>query len=373
MKIAIVVNTTWNIVNFRLPLIRSLILNGHDVWVISPRDSYVSVLESEGIQYLDIYMDNKGTSPLRDLRTITSFFNCYTHHRFDLVMHYTIKPVIYGGLVSRVLGIPTISTITGLGTVFIRETWVTRLVRALYRLSQKKAHHVFFQNADDRALFLRNKLVRSELTSIVPGSGINTDYFCSSSSNRKGKDGRVFLLIARMLRDKGVNEFVEAARLIKEKYSDVRFQLLGPVDVENNTAISQTVIDGWVAEGVVEYFPATDDVRSFIERATCVVLPSYREGLPRTLLEAAAMGKPLIATDAPGCRDVVIDGVNGYLCQVADAVDLAEKMQRIVEMTSSERELMGKAGRKKVEQEFDEKIVIELYLEVVEKATSQTS
>lgn len=365
MKIAIVLNATWNIVNFRLPLIRSLILNGHDVWVISPRDSYVSVLESEGIQYVDIYMDNKGISPFRDLRTIASFFRCYTHHRFDLVMHYTVKPVIYGGLVSRVLGIPTISTITGLGTVFIRETWVTRLVRALYRLSQKKARHVFFQNNDDMALFIRDEMIRPESASIVPGSGINTNYFRSSSPSKLGSDDYVFLLVARMLRDKGVNEFIEAARLIRAKNSRVRFQLLGPVDVENNTAISSDTIDSWVAEGVVEYYPPVDDVRPYLEHASCVVLPSYREGLPRTLLEAAAMGKPLVATDTPGCRDVVLDDVNGYLCLVADADDLAEKMMDMVALSVDERAKMGEASRRHVVENFDEKRVISCYLDVI--------
>lgn len=369
MKIAIVLNATWNIVNFRLSLIKTLISEGHDVVVISPRDSYVEVLESEGIQYLDIYMDNKGISPLRDLRTMASFFNCYARYRFDLVLHYTIKPVIYGGLVARLLGIPVISTLTGLGTVFIRETLVTRLVRVLYRLSLKKAHHVFFQNADDMALFLRDEMVRSELASIVPGSGINTDYFCSSSSSKAGDGDHVFLLVARMLRDKGVNEFVEAARLIREKHSTVRFQLLGPVDVENNTAISQAVIDGWVAEGVVEYLPATDDVRPFIENATCVVLPSYREGLPRTLLEAAAMGKPLIATDTPGCRDVVIDGKNGYLCRVADAPDLAQKIETMIALSLQQRAVMGEVSRLHVVDNYGEDRVIGCYLKEVSRCS----
>lgn len=365
MKIAIVLNTTWNVVNFRLPLIRSLISEGHDVCVVSPRDSYVSALESEGIRHVDIYMDNKGISPFRDMKTVVSFFKCYVRHRFDLVLHYTVKPVIYGGLVSRVLGIPTISTITGLGTVFIRETLVTRLVRILYWLSQKKAYHIFFQNSDDMALFLRYEMICPELASIVPGSGINTDYFHSVSTSKDVSDNHVFLLVARMLRDKGVNEFVEAARLIRDKQSRVRFQLLGPLDVENNTAISSDTIDAWVTEGVVEYYPSVDDVRPYLERAFCVVLPSYREGLPRTLLEAAAMGKPLIATDTPGCRDVVLDGENGYLCRVADAKDLAEKMTAMVSLSFDELSRMGEISRGHVVDNFGEKRVISCYLDVI--------
>jgi len=371
VKIAIVSNTTWNIVNFRLSLIKVLVEKGHKVLVISPRDRYVDVLEADGIQHIDIYMDNKGNSPLRDLRTLASFFSCYSRNRFDLVLHYTIKPVIYGGLVSRVLGVPYISTITGLGTVFIRESLITRLVHSLYRISQKRAHRVFFQNRDDMALFLHHGMVGSHLAAIVPGSGINTDYFCCSSASIN-EDGFVFLLVARMLRDKGVYEFVEAARAVRAKYSRIRFQLLGPVDVENNTAIPQKTIDKWCAEGVVEYHPTVDDVRPFLQSATCVVLPSYREGLPRTLLEAAAMGKPLIATDTPGCRDVVLDGVNGYLCRVADVTDLAEKMELIINLSLSERQEMGKRGREKVKRNFEEKIVIEKYLDVIDSILNDT-
>lgn len=346
---------------------RALLEDGHEVWGISPDDRFVTVLKSAGIHHIDLYMDNKGISPLRDLKTLGQFLSCYRQHQFDLVLHYTIKPVIYGGMVSRVLGIPYLSTITGLGTVFIKQSWVTRLVRSLYQFSQKKARRVFFQNRDDMTLFLKNGMIHSDLAAIVPGSGINTDYFCSSSPDRDNRDGDevVFLLVARMLRDKGVHEFVEAARLIQGKHNRVRFQLLGPIDVENNTAISQVVIDTWVAEGVVEYYPAVDDVRPYLEEASCVVLPSYREGLPRTLLEAAAMGKPLIATDTPGCRDVVMDGKNGYLCQVADAADLALKMEAMINRSDSEMSRMGRVSRKHVVDNFEEKRVIDCYLQEI--------
>jgi glycosyltransferase involved in cell wall biosynthesis len=204
------------------------------------------------------------------------------------------------------------------------------------------------------------------LASIVPGSGINTDYFRSASTGKGVNDNHVFLLVARMLRDKGVNEFVEAARLIRDKQSRVRFQLLGPLDVENNTAISSKTIDAWVAEGVVEYYPSVDDVRPYLEKASCVVLPSYREGLPRTLLEAAAMGKPLIATDTPGCRDVVLDGENGYLCRVADMDDLAKKMQAMVDLSLDERAEMGKVSRLHIVENFDDNRVISCYLDAID-------
>lgn len=369
MKILLVSNTTWFIVNFHLSFIKVLIEEGHDVFVISPRDRYVNVLEATGASHIHIFMDNKGISPFCDFETIKKLFFCYRQQRFDVAFHFTIKPVIYGGLVARLLNISYVSTITGLGTVFIKKSWVTILVKFLYRISQKKVHCVFFLNYDDMAIFLRNSLVGKERVAIIPGSGIDVDYFkCEKPSSVESDGGKlIFLLVARMLSDKGVNEFVDAARLIRKKYNDVCFQLLGPVDVENNTALSRKVIDQWVAEGVVEYLPPVDDVRYFIAQADCVVLPSYREGLPRTLLEAAAMSKPLVATDTAGCRDVVIDGVNGYLCEVADAEDLARKLEIMINHSNDERLKMGEASRKHVVDNYGEERVIDCYLGVINR------
>lgn len=369
MKIALVSNTTWFIVNFYLSLIKVLIKEGHDVFVVSPKDRYVEVLKAEGASHIDIFIDSKGINPLRDIGTLAKLFFCYRRQRFDVAFHFTIKPVVYGGLIARLLDVSYISTINGLGTVFIKKSWVTLLVKFLYRISQKKAYCIFFLNNDDATLFLRNGLVSKEKVTIIPGSGINTDYFkCEKNSTVEDNSGRLFfLLVARMLSDKGVNEFVDAARMIRKKYKNVCFQLLGPVDVENNTAISRAAIDQWVAEGVVEYFPPVDDVRGFIERADCVVLPSYREGLPGTLLEAAAMSKPLIATDTAGCRDVVIDGVNGYLCEVADAEDLASKLEIMINHSNDERLEMGEASRKHVVDNYGEDRVIDCYLSAINR------
>jgi glycosyltransferase involved in cell wall biosynthesis len=248
--------------------------------------------------------------------------------------------------------------------VFIKDIWLTRLVRGLYRLALSRSAMVFFQNDDDRQMFVSGGLVGQAVTDRLPGSGIDLDKFApvilpSQSPTR-------FLLIARMLWDKGVGEFVEAARLLKRAGASADFCLLGFLDVQNPAAISRKQIDVWVEEGVVRYLGVSDDVRAEIAAAGCVVLPSfYREGTPRALLEAAAMGRPIITTDAVGCREVVDDGVNGYLCLPRDAVDLAEKMARIAALSLAERELMGRLGREKVEREFDEQIVIGKYLEAI--------
>jgi glycosyltransferase involved in cell wall biosynthesis len=276
----------------------------------------------------------------------------------DLILHYTIKPVLYGSMAAEKLGIPFINNITGLGTAFIKSNWITWLVKRLYRLSQKNANHVFFQNDDDREFFSREKLIPEGVPQeVIPGTGIDTDHF--QISPYPEKNPVIFLLIARMLWDKGVGEFVEAARQIKSAFSDVRFQLLGFLGVSNRTAISHQQIQVWEVQGIIEYLGETDDVRPFIVDADCIVLPSYREGLPRTLLEAGSMGRPIIATDVTGCRDVVEHGVNGYLCRARDANDLAEKMKDMIILSTNERQQMGLKGREKMEQNFDEKIVVQ--------------
>jgi glycosyltransferase involved in cell wall biosynthesis len=238
-------------------------------------------------------------------------------------------------------------------------------VKRLYRLSQKNADHVFFQNADDKELFSKDRLIPGNVPQdVIPGTGIDTNHFQLSSYPDNNQI--IFLLIARMLWDKGVGEFVEAARQVKSEFSDVRFQLLGFLDVSNRTTISRDQMQIWIKQGIIEYLGETDDVRPYIADADCVVLPSYREGLPRTLLEAAAMGRPIIATDVTGCREVVQNGVNGYLCKARDANDLAEKMKDIIMLSTGERKEMGLKGREKVERYFDEKIIVEKIINRIE-------
>jgi glycosyltransferase involved in cell wall biosynthesis len=227
---------------------------------------------------------------------------------------------------------------------------------------------VFFQNEDDRKIFIDAGLVDGSKTERIPGSGVDLSRFVPTDNKRGSEDAPIFLLIARLLWDKGVGEFVEAARLIRAHHPSVRFQLLGFLDVANPSAVSRLAVETWVAEGVIEYLGTTDDVRPFIGMADCVVLPSfYREGVPRSLLEAAAMGKPVITTDATGCRDTVDDGLTGFLCRPRDGQDLSEKMLCLLQMSVVERQEMGMRAREKMVQEFDEKIVIERYFAVLDK------
>jgi glycosyltransferase involved in cell wall biosynthesis len=236
----------------------------------------------------------------------------------------------------------------------------------LYKLALKRSSCVFFQNQDDRNLFIQKKIVEFEQTHLLPGSGVNLEKFRPSLKNQNYHRTQFsFILIARLIKDKGVVEFVEAAKIVFKYYPTVHFKLLGFLGVQNPTAISNEQITNWQQLPFISYLGQADDVRPFIEASDCVVLPSYREGTPKVLLEAAAMGKPIITTDVPGCRDVVEDNLTGFLCEVRSPQDLALKMCQMIELSADDRSKMGNRGRLKMEKQFNEKIVIDRYLEVI--------
>ena len=373
MKIVICLNTAWNLVNFRAGLIRALVAAGHEVVAVAPDDKYAAGLKALGCRFVPLHMENGGTNPVQDALLTWRFLRLFAHERPDVYLGYTVKPNVYGSLAAHKLGIPVINNIAGLGAVFIKDGWLVRVVRWLYRTALKRSAKVFFQNPDDRALFIDGGMVRSEVTELLPGSGIDLERFAPLPNPDTNNSKFRFLLIARMLRDKGVGEYVDAARLLRQRWPQAEFCLLGFVDVQNPAAISRAEMDAWVAEGVVNYLGVSDDVRTQLATADCVVLPSYREGTPRTLLEAAAMACPIITTDAVGCREVVDDGVNGYLCKVRDARDLAEKMEQMLSLSPEHRAEMGLRGRTKMVAEFDEQIVIRKYLAAISEIRVQRS
>jgi len=376
--VAIVINTSWNIFNFRLGLLKALQEEGYKIVVIAPKDDYAEKLEAEGFAYYNIGINNKGTNPLEDLRLVLAFRKLYKEVTPDVILHYTIKPNIYGSMAAGMLGIPVISNISGLGTVFLNDSISSKIARFLYKVALKVPKKVFFQNAHDRDLFIDSNLVRESKTDLLPGSGIDTEKFKpmavdSKSDSDSDSDGGVrFLFIARLVKDKGLGEFVQAAQIIKnfelriKNYKKLpEFHILGAFYPGNPTAITEEQMQEWEEEGIVSYLGVSDDVQSVIGDYDCIVLPSYREGLSRVLLEAASMAKPIIATNVPGCKEVVEDGVNGYLCKVKDAESLAEQMKKMMDLSVEKRHVMGRLGREKVKAEFEESIVIAKYKEVI--------
>jgi len=364
-KIVIALNTAWNLVNFRAGLIRALVAEGYEVVAVAPNDEYAPRLAELGCRFVALPMDNMGTHPGRDLLLFFRFLSLLRHERPDVFLGYTVKPNVYGTLAAHVLGISVVNNIAGLGAVFIRDSWLIRLLQLLYKAALSRSRHVFFQNNEDMRLFVEQGLVIADKISRLPGSGVDLSAFYYSPLQLMEKRPFHFLLVARLLWDKGVGEYVEAARIVHRIYPTAKFQLLGFLDVKNPTSVSSAQMSAWEAEGVVEYLGVADDVKPDLVATDCVVLPSYREGVPRSLLEAAAIGRPIVTTDAVGCRDAVDDGVSGLLCKVGDAVDLAEKLIRMIEMSLEDRIQMGLRGRGKVEREFDEQLVIRSYLEVI--------
>lgn len=358
------VNAAWNIANFRKPVVEALISQGHRVTVLAPRDDRVPALEQMGCQFAPLDMDTKGLNPFRDLALLRRLRREFERLMPDLVLSYTIKNNVYGALAAGRLGIPFLPNVSGLGTAFLSGGALQFVAEGLYRRAFRQVPTVFFQNGDDRDLFIHRRLVRAEQAQLLPGSGIDLDHFAPAPFPDEGQPPS-FLMIGRLLRDKGVHEFVEAARLVKQRHPEARFQLLGEVDAANRTAIDRETVGNWQREGVIEYLGTSNDVREQIAASHCVVLPSYREGAPRTLIEAAAMARPVIASDVPGCRSVFDHRDTGYLCAVRDARSLADACLRFIALSREAQVAMGQAGRDKMVREYDQAIVVDAYQRVI--------
>lgn len=363
MKIAVVLNTSWNIYNFRKGLIKSLMDKGNQVITIAPKDNYTNKLMEMGCRHIPVKMDSRGARPLKDFLLILELYWIYKKIKPDVILHYTIKPNIYGTIAASLLGIPVVNNVCGLGTIFLKDNIVSKVAIGLYRIAFRFPKKIFFQNEDDKNLFVERKIVSKKVCDLLPGSGININDF-SPGTNLKNKRF-TFLLISRLIYDKGILEYVEAVERLKKEGIDAKFQLLGPIDEKHKRGIPNHIIQEWIEKNQVEYLGSTADVKPFIENADCIVLPSYREGTPKSLLEAASMAKPIVATNVPGCNNVVRDGKNGYLCNLKDSSDLARKMKLMFSLEPQSRFEMGEYSRDYVKQKFDENIVIEKYISTI--------
>jgi glycosyltransferase involved in cell wall biosynthesis len=356
-KILIVAGLPSSLINFRGPLIEAFIAHGHEVHASGPSadEATLAWLEARCVRYHPVELERAGFSVSGDLRTIFALRRIMLTLRPDLVFAYTIKPVIYGTLAAASAGVRRrFALITGLGFAFTdgdrspKRSIAYAIASVLYALALRLVTGVFFQNPDDAALFQQKKLVPARLNPVVVnGTGIDINQFVAVPVP---KDVR-FLMISRLVADKGVREFVEAARLTKKARPEAVFDLVGPED-PNPAAISPTLIPDAVRDGVVVYHGEATDVRPFLDAASIYVLPSYREGTPRTVLEAMATGRAIITTDAPGCRETVIDGHNGFMVPVRDVPALARAMTRFIENPALQ-EQMGRLSRELCEEKYD--------------------
>lgn len=352
-----------SLITFRKSLIRALINQGLVVHVAAPslleNKQVMAELNQLGVIAHTIPMQRTGMNPLADLKALFALWRLMQKIKPDYVLGYTVKPVIYGSLAAWLAGVPKrFALITGLGFAFIDEegqrSKIRAIVQRLYRIALGRCDHVFFQNPDDQALFKKLNILAPEAKStVVNGSGVDTTQFNVAPLASTG--ALRFLLIGRLLGDKGVREYVRAAELIKQQYPEIQFDLVGWVDVNPN-AVTESELDEWVQAGTINYLGRLSDVRPAIENCSVYVLPSYREGTPRTVLEAMAMGRAIITTDAPGCRETVIEGDNGYLVPIKDAKALADAMIKFIENPKLISE-MGQRSRLLAEQKYDVHIV----------------
>lgn len=361
----IAANTAWNIVNFRGALIDGLRAQGWRVVALAADDGSAAALVGLGAEFLPIRVDGGGTSVIRDARLFLDYLRILRRLRPQAFLGFTVKPNIYGSLAAALLGIKTVNNISGLGTAFLAPGPLNWLVSRLYRLSLAKSAKVFFQNPHDRSLFILRRLVRERRTGLLPGSGIDLERFRPSVRPRTAGAPFRFMFVGRLLRDKGLADFAEAARLLRPRWPEAEFAILGFAGSDNRSAVPIEEVERWQRDGIVRYLGDTADVRPFLEESDCIVLPSYREGLARSLLEGAAMAKPMVATDVPGCRDLVVDGDNGFLCKVRSPPSLAAAMEKMLELSPEDRAAMGRRARRRVEREFDQTLVVQAYVEAL--------
>ncbi|MEN1928004.1 glycosyltransferase family 4 protein [Luteimonas sp. MJ250] len=363
-KIVLFANTDWYLYNFRRSLALALQAHGYDLLLISPPGPYGEKLRALGLRWEPVPMDRRSLNPLREAKLLAWLVSLFRRERPALVHGFTIKCAVYGSLAARLAGVPArVNAVAGMGYVFTSNDTKARVLRPLVRSLLRTAldgdnARLILQNPDDVALFGAAGLVDREHVRLIPGSGVDCSRFVAREGERDSSRPLRVLLAARLLRDKGLAEFVEAARRLRDEGRAIEFLLAGDPDPGNPAAVPEATVRAWAEEGVLKWLGHVDDMSALFASVDVVVLPSYREGLPKGLIEAAACGLPLVTTDVPGCREVVSDGVDGLLVRVRDAGALAKAIARLQDDPELAARL-GKAARAKALAEFDEKIVIE--------------
>ena len=353
MKFLLISPKNRTVYNFRGDLIRSIAQMGYEVVVTGPDQTDVDKIEALGARFVEIPMNKNGTSILNDLKYCRQLKKLMQKEKPDVTLGYTVKPVVYGAIAARLAGVKSINgMVTGGGYTFVSKTFKAKvlglIVRFLYRIGFRCSDHVIFQNPDDLEEFCGRGLVKKEKCHIVNGSGVNTDHFAPAPY----PETATFFMLSRLLKSKGVREYLQAAEIVKEKYPEAKFNLLGKYETAMQDAIPKAEVEEYIDKGIIHRFEETDDVRPYYEQCSVYVLPSYREGTPRTVLEAMAMGRAIITTDVAGCRSTVINGKTGYLLPEKDPEALAEAMIKFIDDPDLIKS-MGAAGRKYVTDKYD--------------------
>ena len=365
--IAVISNTTWSIVNFRKGLILDLVANGYRVIALGPPDYFSPQVSDLGCKYIPLKkLDQSGTNPLNDLGLIKEFRGIFKEQDVDCAILYTIKPNVYGSLATIGLKTKSLATVNGLGYTFYKKGIFKAVIKMLYKVAFNRASRVIFQNPDDQAFFIENALVKKEKTLNVKGSGVDLEQFRLNPTFRSDSKKLVFMMSARLVKEKGLLEYYAAAKKVKEKYPNVQFLLYG-IASNNPSSLSVEDVEKMSEEGEVEFKGVTLKMSETLESVDVLVLPSYyREGIPRVLLEGLSKGLPLITCDSVGCKETVEHGKNGFLVEPKSAESLTQAIIQMIEIPAEKRKAMGAYSRKKAEIEFSEKKIISTYLKELE-------
>lgn len=366
-KIAVIENGLFSTYTMRDGLMQRLLKEGYEVTILTHTNSFVSQVEKTGLKVINIGSGN--LNPVKVSKYILNLYRSLKEIRPDVCLTFSIRPAIWGNFITRYLKIPTITNITGVGPLFSSKNFAYRIARSIYRYALKKTKKVFFQNFDDMNLFIEKKFVSKEIAERIPGSGVDYEKFSPMTPDKKYGNHFTFLFIGRLIKDKGIFEFAEAARIMRKKYPTILFNVIGPFWHQNlrSNTITKSDLQNWITEGLIDYQGEKKDVRKFIAEADCIVLPSYREGTSNILLEAASMEKPIVTTNTTGCKEIVDDEITGFLCNVRDPIDLTKKMEKMFLLSTGQRDEMGKKARQKIIKEFDKQIVLNAYLKAIDE------
>ena len=357
MKILILANNDEGLYKFRKELIKKLLSMDNEVIASIPEGKWNTFIKQLGVKIITTKINRRGINPIKDLILFVQYLHIILSIKPDLVITYTIKPNIYGGMVCRLLHVPYAENITGLGSTFQKDNFIKRLVCVLYKLSCKCAKVVFFENEDNRQTFINNNLIRKEQACKLNGAGVNLEEYPYTEYPNENEATR-FLFIGRVMKEKGVDELFEAARRIKEENKDVFFDVVGPMEEEYSSVIKE-LEDG----GIIVYYGYQEDVRPFIARCHCFVLPSWHEGMANTNLECASSGRPIITSNISGCREAIEENVTGFLCIKKNPDNLYKMMKKFITLPYEERRAMGWNGRKYMEKVYDKNKIVERTIE----------
>lgn len=360
MRILILTNNLGGLQSFRKEVIKALKDEGHDVIISAPSDPNIVYFTEIGCSLIDTQFNRKGTNPIKDILLVLNYRRILKKIKPDMVLSYTIKPNLYGGMACQLCGVPQIANVTGLGSAVENPGWLQKLTIVLYRVGLRKAKTTFFQNKANLEFCQKHKMVKGH-QKLIPGSGVNLQYHKQQEYPEKNETIK-FIFISRLLREKGIDEYLTAAHEIKNKYPETEFHILGSCEEDYLDRMKTLGKDG-----IVIYHGIQPDVRPYIGRAWCTVHPSfYPEGMSNVLLESCAAGRPIITTNRPGCGEIVEDGINGFVVKERNGYDVARKIEQFINLPYEQKCQMGQAARKKVEKEFDRQIVVDAYLKEIE-------